>query len=103
MNMNVIKHLDMLGRQAEDRVTGFKGVVSSIYFDLYGCIQAVVTPRAKDDGGETKMQCFDVARLIITGEPVMERPDWEFGPAAEGKHGPAEKPGFEQSHDARNL
>lgn len=28
----VSKHLDMLGRQAEDRVTGFKGVVGSVYF-----------------------------------------------------------------------
>lgn len=91
--MNIVKHLDMLGRKAEDKVTGFKGVVASVYFDLYGCIQAVVTPKVKD-GADRKSQAFDVGRLKISGEPVMERPNWDFGPVAEGRHGPAEKPAF---------
>ena len=93
--MNVNKHLDMLGRRAEDRVTGFKGVIASIYFDLYGCIQAVVTPPVGADGKKSDAACFDVARLSVAGEPVMPRPNWEFGPFAEGKHGPSEKPGFD--------
>jgi len=40
------KHLDLLGHKVTDRVSGFTGVVTSIGFDLYGCIQAVVTPGA---------------------------------------------------------
>lgn len=95
MNINVNKHLEMLGRRAEDRVTGFKGVVGSIYFDLYGCVQAVLTPNVDKDGKKADAHCFDVSRLVVTGEPVMERPNWEFGPVAEGKHGPSEKPGFD--------
>jgi hypothetical protein len=37
-------HLQMLGFNAKDRVTGFSGVVSSICFDLYGCVQAALRP-----------------------------------------------------------
>ncbi len=94
MNINIAKHLDMLGRHAEDRVTGFQGVVASIYFDLYGCVQVIVMPPVDKDGKKTEGQAFDVSRLRITGKPVMERPDWEFGPIAEGRHGPAEKPHY---------
>lgn len=93
---NVIKHLDMLGRKAEDKVTGFKGVVASLYFDLYGCIQAVVSPSVDKDGKKLDAAVFDVSRLVVSDEdPVMERPNWEYGLVAEAKHGPAEKPGFD--------
>jgi hypothetical protein len=44
------KHLDILGYEVTDRVTGFKGVVTSISFDLYGCVQALVTPQLNDKG-----------------------------------------------------
>lgn len=38
---------------------------------------------------------FDVSRLAIIGEdPVMDRPNFEFGLQAEGKQGAAEKPKF---------
>ncbi len=94
--MNILKHLDMLGRQTVDRVTGFKGIISSIYFDLYGCIQAVVTPPVDKDGKKGDAICIDISRLIIIGDPVMERPAWDFGPVSEGKQGPSEKPGFTQ-------
>jgi len=93
--MNVKIHLDLLGRRAEDRVTGFKGVVCSIYFDLYGCVQAVICPQVDKDGKQGDPHCYDVSRLIVSeGDPVMERPNYEFGPVAEGRKGPAEKPGF---------
>lgn len=39
---NIRKHLEMLGYAVRDRVTGLEGIVTSIGFDLYGCIQAVV-------------------------------------------------------------
>ena len=49
--MTLIRNtIALLGRRAEDRVTGFKGVVSSACFDLYGCIQLGVTPAAGADG-----------------------------------------------------
>jgi hypothetical protein len=89
------KHLDLLGLRVEDRVTGFKGVVATVSFDLYGCIQAVVNPGAGKDGKLQDSQWFDVGRLRITeSKPVMPRPDFEWTPqviAGAGK-GPAERP-----------
>lgn len=90
--MNIKKHLEVLGRHAEDKVTGFKGVVESICFDLYGCVQAIVSPKAKD-GRKPEGRIFDVSRLKIKGEPVMDRPLWDFtGRSDEFPHGPADKP-----------
>lgn len=89
----VKKHINLLGMKVEDKVTNFKGVVSSISFDLYGCVQALVNPGADKDG-KLRDQCwFDISRLTITSDgPVMNRPDFERGPQAEGKQGAAEKP-----------
>lgn len=33
-----MKHIDLLGLKAEDKVTGFKGVITTLSFDLYGCV-----------------------------------------------------------------
>ena len=91
--MNVQKHLNLLGLRVTDRVTGFKGVVSSIGFDLYGCIQAIVNPGLGTDGKLGDQIWFDVSRLEVEDqEPVMERPNFDYGPVAEGRHGPEAKP-----------
>lgn len=93
--VNVKKHLEMLGLKVEDRVTGFKGVVASVGFDLYGCIQAIVNPGLGTDGKLMDQQWFDIARLKVLDEsPVMCRPNFEFGRQAEGLQGAAEKPAF---------
>ena len=42
--MLIKKHLDLLGHKVKDKVSGFQGVVISMSFDLYGCIQADVRP-----------------------------------------------------------
>ena len=93
--VHVKKHLNLLGMKVEDKVTGFKGVVASISFDLYGCVQAIVNPGADKDGKLMEQCWFDVSRLALaSNEPVMERPDFEYGPQAKGKQGAAEKPKF---------
>jgi len=51
----VERHVSQLGLKVKDRVTGFEGVVSTMSFDLYGCIQAAVTPAAKDGTIELMM------------------------------------------------
>lgn len=90
---NMEKHIDLLGMKVEDKVTGFKGVVSTIGFDLYGCVQAVVTPGMDKDEKLPEGKWFDVARLTVTSEsPVMDRPNFESGKQSEGKQGAAEKP-----------
>ena len=42
MKINVFDHLERLGQNATDRVTGLSGVVVSISFDLYGCVSALI-------------------------------------------------------------
>ena len=89
---HVMAHLDLLGKRVMDRVTDFTGVVESVSFDLYGCIQIAVKPPAAD--GEVKPgHWLDVSRLkILDDKPVLPLPDFERGPIAEGLQGPAEKP-----------
>ena len=95
--MNIAKHINMLGLKVQDKVTGYKGVVESISFDLYGCVQAIVRPPIAKDGTLPDSRWFDVARLtVLNKKPVMDQPCFDFGPVAEGKKGPAEKPAQER-------
>lgn len=88
-------HLSLLGLRVRDRVSGFEGVVASVCFDLYGCIQAIVHPGLQADGKLGDQSWFDVNRLeIVSAEPVMNRPNFEFGEVAKGNKGAAEKPAF---------
>jgi len=92
--MNFLSHLNWLGYHVKDKVTGYEGVVESICFDLYGCIQATVKPCGQDkDGKPHQAHWFDISRLTtIETAPVMNPPNFEIGPVAEGKQGAAEKP-----------
>jgi len=96
--MGVKEALLLLGIKVTDTVTGFKGVVTSIGFDLYGCIQAVVTPEMQTPGKLEDSRWFDVARLEILSEmPVMHRPRFvldltEVAAPRKSLPGPQEKP-----------
>lgn len=87
----VQRHLDTLGHTAVDKVSGISGVIDSICFDLYGCVQASLRPQGADkDGNPYKGYWYDISRMRITSdEPVMQQPDFTTGPMAEGKKGPA--------------
>lgn len=88
-------HFQLLGLKVRDRVTGFSGVVSSLAFDLYGCIQAIIHPGIQADGKMGDQCWFDINRLeVLSNEPVMQRPNFEFGEVAKGNKGAAEKPAF---------
>lgn len=90
---NIAKHMDILGRKVRDRVTRLEGVATCLSFDLYGCIQVVVTPGVGADGKLDDSKWFDVSRLdVLDATRVMHPPDFAVGPIAEGKQGPAEKP-----------
>lgn len=90
-------HLDLLGKTVKDKVTGYTGVVVSVCFDLFGCIQAAVKPPVDKDGKIGDGYFIDVNRLVVTSETrVMPVPEWEapaWGDKPEThKHGPADKP-----------
>lgn len=91
--MEIKKHLELLGLRVKDRVTGMEGVVATVGFDLYGCVQAIVNPGMDKDGKLRDSLWFDVIRLeVMDRTPVMKVPNFEVGPQANGDKGPAEKP-----------
>lgn len=99
--MSAQAHINLLGQKARDRVTGFEGVVASISFDLYGCIQAVLSPPLDKDGKMQDGRWFDIHRLeIVDAARVMPVPAFAkptepatFGTTPQAHtHGPAEKP-----------
>ena len=92
--MEIKKHFDLLGHKVKDKVSNYSGVVVSVSFDLYGCIQADVRPYETDDKGKPKEgYWFDIARLkVTTKKPLMDVPNFEWGEVAKGKKGPANLP-----------
>lgn len=89
------KHLSLLGKKVKDMVTGVNGIVTSISFDLYGCIQATLHLGLDKDGKLQDQLWFDVARLkILNNKPVMKLPNFESGKQAEGDQGANDKPKF---------
>jgi hypothetical protein len=95
-----MKDLELLGLKVRDRATGFVGVVSSVSYDLYGCISAVVAPPVDEKGALPDGKWFDTSRLeVLDPVPVMEIPGGRFAvtrsasPApSTDRPGPAEKP-----------
>lgn len=84
------QYFDLLGLQVRDKVTAFEGVVTSIGFDLYGCVQAIVNPPMKEPAKLEEGRWFDVKRLeVMNNTPVMEVP--LFSDPVEVP-GPQEKP-----------
>lgn len=90
----IASHLKLLGVPVRDRVTGFTGVVSSVSFDLYGCVQAVIQPPVDAMGVIPNGLWFDVSRLEIIGDRIMAVPSFDYSPedVAAGRQGAAEKP-----------
>lgn len=89
---NLSAHVDLLGKTARDKVSGYQGVVVTVAFDLFGCVQAILKPPVDKDGKIQDGHFFDVNRLEIVDAPrVMPVPEYASKPA-EHKHGPAEKP-----------
>lgn len=86
------KHMNLLGMEVQDKVTGMKGIVGTISFDLYGCIQATITPKVNKTTEKPISYWYDVSRLkILKKKPVMKRPDFNKGYIAKGLKGACEK------------
>lgn len=77
--MTNFKGKELLGLKVRERVTGIEGIVTSISFDLYGCIMGLVTPSAKNKTERVDSHWFDMKRLqILSKKPVMKCPDFEI-------------------------
>jgi len=84
----------VLGKKARERVTLATGVITSINFDLYGCVQALLKPPVGEDGKQIPSAWWDIKRLVISTEPaVMHCPDFTVGPLEQmPDNGPENKP-----------
>lgn len=89
----VDRSLGLLGLRGRDRVTGYEGVVSSVCFDLYGCVQLILTGKTGWDGKLQDCGIFDIKRVeILSTTPVMKPPDFATANLEPFSQGPAEKP-----------
>lgn len=82
------EHLKLLGFKVRDAVTGFEGVLETVSFDLYGCVQAIVRPqqdkKKPQELGEGRW--FDLKRLTATSKaPVMAAPTFADVPGGTEK------------------
>ena len=78
------EHMKFLGFRVVDAVTGYAGVITSISFDLYGCVQAIVTADLDKDGAPRDGRWFDLKRLTATSDaPVMEVPTFAVVPGGQ--------------------
>jgi hypothetical protein len=89
--------INLLGREAKDKVTGKKGIITTISFDLYGCIQAVMSPVKLKDGDKPSdyIGWYDVNRLEVNTKKkrVMIPPPFDQKYQVRNEvHGPACKP-----------
>ena len=76
------RSLKLLGFEVKDAVTKFTGVVVSVTFDLYGCVQAYVVPKADKTGKIGDGNWFDIKRLQkVSSAPVMAVPKWALAQA----------------------
>lgn len=90
------KYMSKLGLKVKDSVTGFKGIVTSIGFDLYGCVQCVVTPvldkKAKKQEPEDSRWFDEKLLVVMDPKPVMPVPSFDFDDGVLGVPGPENKP-----------
>lgn len=79
--MNMQEHLKLLGYRVRSRVVGFEGVVTSISFDVNGCIQAAVNPGVDKDGKwRDSVWCDTKNLLVLSDAPVCNQPDFAIVP-----------------------
>jgi hypothetical protein len=77
--------LSLLGLKVRDKVTGIEGVITSVSFDLYGCVQGLVNTGKDSSGNLMDLHWFDISRLTVKSRtPVMKVPDFgrDKGPEA---------------------
>lgn len=67
-----------IGYKVKDVVTGIEGIVTSISFDLYGCVQAAVDRGVDNKNNFLDTLWYDINRLkIISNKPVMDSPHFK--------------------------
>lgn len=67
-----MKHDDVLGRKAEDRISGFKGVVSAYTKFVNGCVRVCLSPKVDKSGALPDGQWFDIEQVAVSDKRVID-------------------------------
>ena len=62
-----------LGVEAEDKITGFRGIVVGFANYLFGCKQYGLAPKITKDGKRESTQWFDEGRIKVLGRGVLPK------------------------------
>ena len=54
-----------LGQTVEDRITGFKGIVTGRVEYITGCNQVLLVPRVNSEGARIEAEWFDEERVTV--------------------------------------
>lgn len=61
---------ELLGKQAKCKVTGFKGIITSVVYYLNGCVQVCVIPPAGKDVKMPDGEYIDIGQIDVIGKGV---------------------------------
>jgi len=82
----IAEYLEVLGKKGKDKISGIEGRISSIVFDLYGCVQVSLSQKVNSEGKVPDGYWMDFNRIEITDhERVLPLPEFAALP------GPADK------------
>lgn len=71
-----MKKEDILGAQAVDTISGFKGTVTGICRYMNGCTQVLLKPRVGEDGKMPEGEWIDDQQIeIIEDAPEASKPE----------------------------
>lgn len=81
-------HISNLGLKADDRLSGFNGVITTVSFCAEGTEKIFYLLQPGECKEEYKTSVwFDCKRVIVSGSRVMNMPNYEWGVQAEAKQG----------------
>ncbi len=64
------KNDEFFGKEAKDKITGFKGIITGRIDYLYGCSQYCLNPPLDKDGKKQNIEWFDEGRIEIIGDGI---------------------------------
>lgn len=62
-----------MGKEAKDKITGFRGIIVSKVEYLYGCAQYGIVPKVTKEGKREGIEYFDEGRIIIIGKGITPK------------------------------
>lgn len=64
---------NMMGKEAQDKITGIKGIIVGKCQYLFGCTQYGIAPKASKDGKRIDTEWFDEGRIEVIGKGVAPK------------------------------